>query len=46
MSVWAFAEICAASLPLPLGAVGTARIPSVPGFAAAKPGAWLERSKL
>jgi len=44
MSVWAFKEIRAASLHLPLRAIGTVRIPTVPGFAAAKLGAWLDRS--
>ena len=45
MSVWALEEIKAASLPLPLPEVGGVRIPSVAGFAAAKLGAWLDRSE-
>lgn len=42
LSVWAFEEIFAASLPLALPP--TIRIPTVAGFAAAKFGAWLDRS--
>ena len=47
MSVWALEEIKAASLPLPLPLpeVGGVRIPSVAGLAAAKLGAWLDRSE-
>lgn len=45
ISVWAFEEIRAASLPLPLLNVGGVRIPSVAGLAAAKLGAWLDRSE-
>ncbi|MGH8961604.1 MAG: hypothetical protein ACRDWT_10520 [Jatrophihabitantaceae bacterium] len=45
MSVWAFEEIFAASLPLLPPAVGTVRIPTVAGYAAAKLGAWLDRSE-
>lgn len=44
MSVWAFDEIFAASLPLPLSPTITIRIPTSSGFAAAKLGAWLDRS--
>lgn len=43
-SVWAFAEIFAASLPLALAPNLEVRIPSVAGFTAAKLGAWLDRS--
>lgn len=45
MSVWAFEEIYAASLPLPLSSNVTIRLPTVAGFAAAKVGAWLDRSE-
>jgi predicted nucleotidyltransferase len=45
LSVWAFEEIFAASLALVLSAVGTVRIPTVAGYAAAKLGAWLDRSE-
>lgn len=45
LSVWAFEEIFAASLALVLPAVGTVRIPTVAGYAAAKLGAWLDRSE-
>jgi predicted nucleotidyltransferase len=45
LSVWAFEEIFAASLSLALPAVGTVRIPTVAGYAAAKLGAWLDRSE-
>ncbi|GAB3655583.1 hypothetical protein GCM10027589_14810 [Actinocorallia lasiicapitis] len=44
ISVWAFEEIFAASLRLPLSAEATIRIPTVAGYAAAKLGAWLDRS--
>lgn len=44
-SVWALEEIFAASLPLALPSGATVRIPTVPGFAAAKIGAWLDRSE-
>lgn len=45
MSVWAFAEIFTRSLPLRVPRVGTVRIPSIPGFAASKLAAWLDRSE-
>ncbi len=45
MSVWAFGEIFERSLPLELSGVGTVRIPSIPGFTAAKLAAWLDRSE-
>jgi predicted nucleotidyltransferase len=45
LSVWAFEEIFAASLPLALTGTLTIRIPTVPGYAAAKLGAWLDRSE-
>ncbi|MGH3384030.1 MAG: hypothetical protein ACRDO1_05590 [Nocardioidaceae bacterium] len=44
LSVWAFAEIFADSLPLTLSPTTTIRIPSIAGYAAAKVGAWLDRS--
>jgi predicted nucleotidyltransferase len=44
MSVWAFDEIFTASLPLPLSPTITIRVPTPAGFAAAKLGAWLDRS--
>ncbi len=44
LSVWAFEEIFAASLPLVLSPTVTVRIPTVAGYAAAKLGAWLDRS--
>ena len=44
VSVWAFGEIFAASLPLALPLGVDARIPTVAGYAAAKLGAWLDRS--
>jgi hypothetical protein len=44
-SVWAFEEIFGASLPLTLSPEITIRIPTVPGFAAAKLGAWLDRAE-
>jgi predicted nucleotidyltransferase len=43
LSVWGFEEIFAAALPLALSTT-TIRIPTVAGFAAAKLGAWLDRS--
>jgi predicted nucleotidyltransferase len=45
MSVWAFEEIRSASLPLVLPGVGEVRIPTVPGLAASKLAAWLDRSE-
>lgn len=44
LSVWAFEEIFAASLPLALSPMTAIHIPTVSGFAAAKVGAWLDRS--
>lgn len=44
-SVWAFAEIFAASLPLALAPNLEVRVPTVAGFTAAKLGAWLDRSE-
>jgi predicted nucleotidyltransferase len=44
MSVWAFEEIFASSLPLQLSPTIAIRLPTVAGFAAAKLGAWLDRS--
>ena len=44
LSVWAFEEIFAASLPLALSPTVTIRIPTVAGYASAKLGAWLDRS--
>lgn len=44
MSVWAFTEIFEQSLPLPVPEGNSVRIPTVPGFTAAKLGAWLDRS--
>ena len=44
MSVWAFDEIFAASLELPLAPDLTIRLPTVAGYAGAKMGAWLDRS--
>jgi predicted nucleotidyltransferase len=44
MSVWAFDELHAAALPLQLPGGVTIRIPTVPGYVAAKLGAWLDRS--
>lgn len=43
LSVWAFEEIFAASLPLSLTPTATIHLPTVAGFAAAKLGAWLDR---
>jgi predicted nucleotidyltransferase len=45
LSVWAFEEIFAASLPLALPRLYQVRIPTVAGYAAAKLGAWLDRSE-
>jgi len=45
LSVWAFEEIFAASLPLDVSPMVTIRIPTVAGYAAAKLGAWLDRSE-
>lgn len=42
--MWAFEEIFAASLPLALPPTTTIHIPTVAGYAAAKVGAWLDRS--
>jgi predicted nucleotidyltransferase len=44
VSVWAFEEVYRASLPLPLSAKTTVRLPTVAGYAATKLGAWLDRS--
>lgn len=44
MSVWAFAEVFEAALPLKLPNAGTIRIPTVAGYAALKLAAWLDRS--
>jgi hypothetical protein len=44
LSVWAFSEVFAAALPLPLPTGVTVRLPTVAGYAAAKLGAWLDRS--
>jgi len=45
MSVWAFNEVFAASTGLDLGVIGTARLPTVAGYAATKLAAWLDRSE-
>lgn len=45
ISVWAFTEIFAAALPLPLPGGVTVTLPTVAGYAAAKLGAWLDRSQ-
>lgn len=45
ISVWAFAEIFSHSLPLALSPSLTIRCPTVPGYAAAKLAAWLDRSE-
>ena len=42
--MWAFEEIFADALPLTLSRTVTIRLPTVAGFAAAKIGAWLDRS--
>jgi predicted nucleotidyltransferase len=44
ISVWGFAEVFAAGLPLRLPAAGTIRIPTAAGYAALKLAAWLDRS--
>jgi len=44
LSVWAFEEIFAASLPLAPSPTTTIHIPTVAGYAAAKLGAWFDRS--
>jgi len=44
MSVWGFAEVFEAALPLPLPNAGIIRIPTVAGYAALKLAAWLDRS--
>jgi predicted nucleotidyltransferase len=44
MSVWAFNEIFASALVLPLRGDITVRLPTVAGYAAAKLAAWLDRS--
>jgi predicted nucleotidyltransferase len=44
-SVWAFEEIFASSLSLALTDTLSIRIPTVEGYAAAKLGAWLDRSQ-
>lgn len=43
-SVWSFGEVFATSLPLTVRAGLAVRIPTIAGFAAAKLGAWLDRS--
>jgi predicted nucleotidyltransferase len=45
LSVWAFEKIFASSLPLSLTDSLPIRIPTVEGYAAAKLGAWLDRSE-
>lgn len=45
VSVWAFEEIFAASVTLELSESLQVRIPDVAGYAAAKLGAWLDRSE-
>ena len=45
LSVWAFTEIFAAALPLLLPSGPTVKVPTVAGYAAAKLGAWLDRSQ-
>jgi predicted nucleotidyltransferase len=44
MSVWGFAEVFEAALPLTLPGGTTIRIPTVAGYAALKLAAWLDRS--
>ena len=44
LSVWAFEEIHTAALPRPLPGSAAIMLPSVPGYAAAKLMAWLDRS--
>src|SRR5262249_32631956 len=45
LSVWAFEEIFSAAFTLDLNSTLTIRIPTVAGYAAAKIGAWLDRSE-
>lgn len=45
ISVWAFAEIFSSSSPLKLGPSLAIRWPTIPGYVAAKLGAWLDRSQ-
>ncbi|MGE5828233.1 MAG: hypothetical protein ACM30G_07690 [Micromonosporaceae bacterium] len=45
LSVWAFEEIFASSLPLALTGTLSIQIPTAAGYAAAKLGAWLDRSE-
>lgn len=44
LSVWAFAEVFQTSIGLDLGHGTTIRIPTIPGYAATKLAAWLDRS--
>jgi predicted nucleotidyltransferase len=44
ISVWGFAEVFAAALPLMLPTAGSIQIPTVAGYAALKLAAWLDRS--
>lgn len=44
ISVWGFAEVFAAALPLQLPHAGIIRIPTEAGYAALKLAAWLDRS--
>jgi predicted nucleotidyltransferase len=44
ISVWGFAEVFEAALPLALPSTGTIRIPTVAGYASLKLVAWLDRS--
>ncbi|MGN6330375.1 MAG: hypothetical protein ACTHOD_01830 [Motilibacteraceae bacterium] len=44
ISVWAFAEVFQGSVPLTLSDSLTIRCASIPGYGAAKLGAWLDRS--
>lgn len=43
MSVWAFQEVFDGAMDLPLPTAGTIRVPTVPGYAALKLAAWLDR---
>jgi predicted nucleotidyltransferase len=45
LSVWAFEEVFASSLPLALTDTLSIRMPTVEGYTAAKLGAWLDRSQ-
>lgn len=45
VSVWALTEIFASALRLPLSTGVTVKLPTVAGYAAAKLGAWLDRSE-